>query len=137
MTAVCNRYHLRVLENEGLSEKEVEQLFKLFSKNKTDKFLKASTTEVLFHLHEKAETFMSRIITFFARNKEKIDFQEFVFAVWNFCTLRSKQKSHGTILIKTVQSFLILCNNVVFDCPVCLSQISSYSTCMMSKASAA
>ena len=79
----------------GLDHRQVEKLYALFTKCAIDKTVRVSTSDMLFHLHEKAKTFMGRIITVFAQDKKLLNFQEFVYAVWSFCTLRSRQKAYG------------------------------------------
>jgi hypothetical protein len=60
-----------------------------------DKTLRVRTKDLIFHLHEDAEDFMRKVVMSFSMDREQLNFQEFVYAVWSFCTLRTKQRSYG------------------------------------------
>jgi len=84
----------------GLSEKNVGELYKMFSNNRIDSSGAIRIRELVYHMHITGERFMTRVCQVFSRDKTHLDFLEFVYAVWNFCTLRNKQKSYDQFVFE-------------------------------------
>ncbi len=73
-----------------LSPNEVSQLYRIFLKVDDDRSGSIGLVELLTLMDVERTSFTMRVFSIFDADKSgKIDFREFVLALWNYCTLSS------------------------------------------------
>jgi Ca2+-binding EF-hand superfamily protein len=72
----------------GLTENDVGEIYTAFSSIDVDNSYEITLGELLLFIQaEETPFFISIFRAFDANNNKKIDIREFIFAVWNYCTL--------------------------------------------------
>jgi Ca2+-binding EF-hand superfamily protein len=72
----------------GLTENDIEEIYSAFSSIDVDGSYEITIEELLLYIQtEETPFFVSIFRAFDQNNNKKIDVREFIFAVWNYCTL--------------------------------------------------
>jgi len=82
------RHTMAQFKNMQLSENDVKRLYRVFELVDQDHSNSIALTELMDHIDLPRTVYTEKIFSIFDKDKSgAIDFREFVFSVWNYCTL--------------------------------------------------